>query len=53
MFLMRAGWTYEILGEYDKALDAYTRIQQEFPKSLQSPEIDKYKERAKILAGQE
>jgi len=53
MFLMRAGWTYEILGEYNKALDAYTRIQQEFPRSLQSAEVDKYKERARILAEQE
>jgi len=53
MFLMRAGWTYEILGEYNKALDAYARIQQDFPRSLQSAEVDKYKERARILAEQE
>jgi tetratricopeptide (TPR) repeat protein len=53
MYLMRAGWTYEILGEYDKALEAYERIRLEFPRSLQSPEIDKYTERARILAEQE
>jgi tetratricopeptide (TPR) repeat protein len=53
MYLMRAGWTYEMLGEYDRALEAYTRISVEFPRSLQSPEIDKYKERARILSEQE
>ena len=53
MFLMKAGWAYEMIGEYQKALDAYSRIQLEFPKSLQSPEIDKYKERARLLAEQE
>ena len=53
LYLMRAGWTYEILGEYSQALDVYTKVQHNFPRSSQSKEVEKYKERAKFLSEQE
>lgn len=40
-FLMKAGWTYEIKGEYGKAVDAYTKIKSDFSKSQEAREIDK------------
>ncbi|MFP4471023.1 MAG: tetratricopeptide repeat protein [Bacteroidales bacterium] len=46
VFLMKAGWAYEIMGEYDKALDAYKKIQEEFPRSAEAREMDKYIARA-------
>ena len=41
-FLMKAGWTYEILGEYQDAVSAYKKIKTDFPKSQEAREIDKY-----------
>jgi tetratricopeptide (TPR) repeat protein len=49
LFLMKAGWTYEILKEYKKALEAYEQIKYEFPGSTEAREIDKYIARTKSL----
>jgi tetratricopeptide (TPR) repeat protein len=42
VFLMKAAWTYEILENYDEAVNMYTRIKKEFPKSQEARDIDKY-----------
>ncbi|HRZ43478.1 MAG TPA: tetratricopeptide repeat protein [Bacteroidales bacterium] len=41
-FLMRAGNTYELMKEYQKALDIYNRIKTEYPTSFRSSNIEKY-----------
>lgn len=52
-FLMKAAWTYEELGEYNKALKIYKRIKKEFYKSYEAREIDKYIARAKSLSAKD
>lgn len=47
MFLMKAGWTYEIMKDYDKAVKVYEKIKYDFPTSNEAREIDKYIARAK------
>lgn len=42
MLLMKAGWVYEDLGKYDQALAIYKRIKNEYPRSEEGNEIDKY-----------
>jgi tetratricopeptide (TPR) repeat protein len=42
LFLMKAAWAYEELGNLDKALSMYKRIKEEFPRSQEGREIDKY-----------
>ncbi len=42
MWLMKAGWAYEEVGMFDKALAVYKRIKDEFSRSNESREIDKY-----------
>lgn len=42
MLLMKAGWVYEDLGKYDQALAVYKRIKNEYPRSDEGNEIDKY-----------
>lgn len=49
LFLLKAGWTYEILGEYDEAAKIYDEIYKDFPRSNEAREIEKYKARAEIL----
>jgi tetratricopeptide (TPR) repeat protein len=49
LFLIKAGWTYEILNEYPKAVSTYERIKYKFPTSTEAREIDKYIARAKGL----
>jgi tetratricopeptide (TPR) repeat protein len=49
LFLMKAGWTYELLKEYPKAVSIYERIKYKFPTSTEAREIDKYIARAKGL----
>ena len=51
LFLFKAGQTYELLKEYDKALRAYERIKNNYPKSNESREIDKYIGRATVASG--
>ena len=47
IFLMKAGWTYEMLNDYKKALEIYERIKIKYPASTEAREIDKYIARAK------
>jgi tetratricopeptide (TPR) repeat protein len=42
MLLMKAGWVYEDQGKYDQALAVYKRIKNEYPRSEEGNEIDKY-----------
>jgi tetratricopeptide (TPR) repeat protein len=42
MLLMKAGWVYEELGKYDKALEIYKRVKNDFPRSDEGNEVDKY-----------
>jgi len=46
LFLMKAGWTYEILKEYSDAVKIYKRIKEDFPKSNEAREMEKYIARA-------
>lgn len=46
LFLLKAGWTYEILKDYKNAVKVYKRIQKEFPASNEAREIEKYIARA-------
>lgn len=48
IYLMRAGLLLEEKGDYQKALDAYTRIEKEFSKSTEARQIEKYITRAQI-----
>ena len=41
-YLLKAGVAYEELGEYDKALACYKRIQNNWPQSVEGYDIDKY-----------
>ncbi len=52
LFLMKAGLTYEIMGNYEEAQKLYERIQKEYYKSFESREIEKYIARAKGLVGE-
>jgi tetratricopeptide (TPR) repeat protein len=47
MLLMKAAWAYEELGKYDKALENYQRIHDEFARTTEGREIDKYIARVK------
>lgn len=47
LFLMKAGWAYELNSEFTKAVSVYERIKFEFPSSNEAREIDKYIARAK------
>jgi tetratricopeptide (TPR) repeat protein len=49
--LMKVGWTYESKKEYDKAIDIFTRIKKEYPKSQEARGIDRYIVRDKVLSG--
>jgi len=49
LFLMKAGWTYEIQKDYKRALETYERIKYKFPTSTEARDIDKYIARAKGL----
>lgn len=46
IFLMKAGWTYEVLKKYSDAVKIYKRIKEDFPKSNEAREMDKYIARA-------
>jgi len=49
-FLFKAGWTYEIMGDYKKALKVYETIKKDYPKSYEAREIDKFISKAKTLS---
>lgn len=40
-FLLKAGWSYELAGEWQKAHDTYDRIKKEYPKAREARDIDK------------
>jgi len=50
LFLMRAAWSYEELGRFDKAVELYETIQKEHTKSMEARDVEKYLERAKGLS---
>jgi len=52
IYLMKAGLVYEELGEHDKAVAVYQRIKDDYGKSSEARQIDKYITRAKIKAEQ-
>ena len=41
-YLLKAGVTYEELGQNDKALAAYKKIKDKYPQSMEGYDIDKY-----------
>lgn len=47
VFLQKAAWAYEELGNKEKALQAYDRIRLEYPRSAEARDIDKYITRLK------
>ena len=49
LFLMKAAWTAEILGQYDKAVESYEKIKKDYFRSNEARVIDKYIARAKGL----
>jgi len=46
MFLMKAGLTYEELGQFDDAIRVYTKIKDEYPTTAEGRDIEKYIARA-------
>jgi len=52
-FLLKAGWTYEILGNLEKAKSTYETIKKDYPKSREAREVDKYLSRTKVKLSQQ
>ena len=48
VYLMKAGQTYELLEQYEDALDVYNRIEKEWYGSREQRMIEKYQERVKL-----
>lgn len=46
LYLMRAAWTYEDLGKFDKAVELYNKIKTGYYRSNEARDIEKYIERA-------
>ena len=46
VFLLKAGWAYELMSDYKNAIDVYKRIREEFPTSNEARELEKYIARA-------
>jgi len=42
LFLMKAAWAYEEMANLEKALSIYKRIKEEYPRSNEGREVDKY-----------
>ncbi len=49
MYLMRAAWVYEDLGEWEEAIVLYKQIKTEHTRSFEASEINKYIERAQYM----
>jgi tetratricopeptide (TPR) repeat protein len=49
IYLQKAGLAYEMLGDYKKALTAYETIEQDFSKSAEARDVEKYITRAKSM----
>ena len=45
---MKAGGVFEALGKYSEALEAYNTIKSDYPKAMESRDIDKYIARASL-----
>ena len=48
VYLMKAGQTYELMENYEKALDIYNKIEKEWYGSREQRMIEKYQERVKL-----
>jgi len=46
IYLMKAGKTYELIGEYSNAVESYSAIKKDYKKSAEGADIDKYIARA-------
>lgn len=46
LFYLKAGWAYEIAGDYEEALKVYKKIQKDYPASTEARDIEKYIARA-------
>lgn len=42
LLLMKAGWAYEEIGNFDQALTVYKKLKDEYPRSNEANDIDKY-----------
>jgi tetratricopeptide (TPR) repeat protein len=47
-YLLNAGQAYEEAGQYEAAMDAYQRIQEEYPESDQATKAEQYRARAEM-----
>ena len=52
VFLKKAGMTCELIGEYEKAVEYYQRIDDYYPETVEGRDIKKYVTRASILSAQ-
>ena len=50
-YLLKAGVTYEALGDYASAVKAYRTIKDDYPMSVEAMDIDKYITRAETVSG--
>lgn len=49
LYLMKAGKTYELLNDKESALDIYTKIKEDYKKSPEASEIDRYIARTEAI----
>ena len=49
-YILKAGITYEALGNYAKAVEAYKTIKEQYPMSMEAMDIDKYISRAETIS---
>jgi len=49
IYLKKAGIAYESLGDYKKAVETYTKIKDDYSKSQEAADIDRYIARAQAL----
>lgn len=49
VFLQKAAWTYELLGNKDKAIEVYNKIKTEYPRSAEARDVEKYITRLKSI----
>jgi tetratricopeptide (TPR) repeat protein len=49
VFMMKAGTAYEVNGDYDKALEIYQRLRDEFPSSSEGGNAERHIARVKLL----
>jgi hypothetical protein len=45
---MKAGMVYEELGKYNRALEAYENIKEDYPESTEGRQIEKYIARVQL-----